>query len=540
MPTLSRHRDPETAKRDAQEVIPHLHALPSLVLINAQADHRCWDRLARPPRQGHRSRLSQASAVGARGRLAIIFMKLSESTSSVSHPLPPLLDPSRWSDNKSLLDRIQALYSSLKPTLKEGRARLADEFFPGERRECWIWCGKKVCLVSLSTAVLTVIQGDRRVSNAQRLPVRSLASWYHRRVGGARKDRKGVKEGVGLLPAATLARDSYLRFALTLLRPLLDGVANASLDPYFATVNVLVTDAAKDEVLMRLWINVGAYSTRLWSMLHRYVSKLSLRIRSTRRSHKVSRDLDGVNLPTLVDKVGYVPIACVEYTGYSFGLVVENLTLSGRHLFLDLVESQPWACTRTCGTWRFRTAPRGSRRADLAGVVLGGEGLTATVSITSSKDTSSVFRVARFRVRVGSLELELGIRDSKRDLLYEAIKPLATRLIKKQIQKALADAIRTSVEYIDVRLVGVRDRMAEAKASDEMREQDDVSSTASNRPSNSQLKVVIGSLDSLLPDSRHPAGWVNGCAEEQLAGHGYEWRSDEYSTSTRPKRDLAP
>jgi hypothetical protein len=83
------------------------------------------------------------------------------------------------------------------------------------------------------------------------------------------------------------------------------------------------------------------------------------------------------------------------------------------------------------------------------------------VSITSSKDTSSVFRVARFRVRVGSLELELGIRDSKHELLYEAIKPLAMRLIKKQIQKALADAI------IDVRLVGVRDRMAEAKASDD-------------------------------------------------------------------------
>jgi hypothetical protein len=47
------------------------------------------------------------------------------------------------------------------------------------------------------------------------------------------------------------------------------------------------------------------------------------------------------------------------------------------------------------------------------------------------------------------------------------MKPLATRLIKKQIQKALADAIRTGFEYIDGQLVGVRDRMAEAKASDE-------------------------------------------------------------------------
>jgi hypothetical protein len=200
------------------------------------------------------------------------------------------------------------------------------------------------------------------VSNAQRLPVRSLASWYHRRVGGAREDRKGAKEGAGLLPAATLARDSYLRSALTLLRPLLDGVANASLDPYFATVNVLVTDAAKDEVLMRLWINVGGYfsnftepvySTRLVSCatcgmrstadhfdavvdaercrctfasappvdadFTLDVSKLSLRICSTSRSHKIrdscatcfslgketcnSRRSCRVILPTLVNKV---------------------------------------------------------------------------------------------------------------------------------------------------------------------------------------------------------------------------------------------
>jgi hypothetical protein len=45
-----------------------------------------------------------------------------------------------------------------------------------------------------------------------------------------------------------------------------------------------------------------------------------------------------------------------------------------------------------------------------------------------------VFRVARVRVRVGSLELDFSICDSKYDLLY--IKPLATRLIKKQSERA--------------------------------------------------------------------------------------------------------
>jgi hypothetical protein len=69
------------------------------------------------------------------------------------------------------------------------------------------------------------------------------------------------------------------------------------------------------------------------------------------------------------------------------------------------------------------------------------------------------------RVKVGSLKFR--IRDSKHDLLYKTFKPLATRLIKKQIQKALQDAIRTGFEYVDGQLVGVRDRMAEAKESDD-------------------------------------------------------------------------
>lgn len=39
--------------------------------------------------------------------------------------------------------------------------------------------------------------------------------------------------------------------------------------------------------------------------------------------------------------------------------------------------------------------------------------------------------------------------------------------MKKQIQKALSDALTTGLEYVDGQLVGVRDRMNEAKASDE-------------------------------------------------------------------------
>ena len=47
--------------------------------------------------------------------------------------------------------------------------------------------------------------------------------------------------------------------------------------------------------------------------------------------------------------------------------------------------------------------------------------------------------------------------------MYKTIKPLATGLVKKQIEKAVRDALITGLEYIDGQLVAVRDRMETVK-----------------------------------------------------------------------------
>jgi hypothetical protein len=67
-------------------------------------------------------------------------------------------------------------------------------------------------------------------------------------------------------------------------------------------------------------------------------------------------------------------------------------------------------------------------------------------------------------VKVDSLKFS--IRDAKHDLLYKTLKPIAVPLVKKQIQRTMAEAIRTGMEYVDGQLVSVRDRMAEAKANE--------------------------------------------------------------------------
>lgn len=47
--------------------------------------------------------------------------------------------------------------------------------------------------------------------------------------------------------------------------------------------------------------------------------------------------------------------------------------------------------------------------------------------------------------------------------MYKTLRPLATGLIKKQIEKAVRDALTTGLEYCDGQLVAVRDKMETAK-----------------------------------------------------------------------------
>jgi Protein of unknown function (DUF4449) len=88
----------------------------------------------------------------------------------------------------------------------------------------------------------------------------------------------------------------------------------------------------------------------------------------------------------------------------------------------------------------------------LADVFLGGRGITATVTIvnnqiSSKKAQSSLFRVKAVHVKVDALKFS--IRDSRHDLLYKTLRPLATGLIKKQVAKAMEDGIRSGFEWAD-------------------------------------------------------------------------------------------
>ena len=170
----------------------------------------------------------------------------------------------------------------------------------------------------------------------------------------------------------------------------------------------------------------------------------------------------------------------------------------------------------------------------VADVLLGGEGLSITTHLRSAgNDKSSVFHVKDVQTSIHTLKF--AIRDSKHDTLYKILAPLATGLIKKQLQRVIGNAVRTALEYIDGQLVTVRDQMAEAKASEDKSRRDVLLQQLTQRKQQAeeaqekvgQFKIATRPGDEIMPQVGHPEGWVNRA--EQLANtakQGEEWRSE--------------
>ncbi|OCH91664.1 hypothetical protein OBBRIDRAFT_834003 [Obba rivulosa] len=284
------------------------------------------------------------------------------------------------------------------------------------------------------------------------------------------------------------------------------------------------------------------------------------------------QDIKKVILPGLIDWVGYVPIPRIEYTDDAVDLVIENMALAGSNLFPNIVsvdahnflkfspyqniqDEQHHEVTLTFGQiqadmrdmafyYHKKTGMPKMSDSGIADVLLGGTGMTITAHIASAtRDRSSVFHIKDVNVKVDSLKFS--IRDSKHDTLYKTFSPLATGLVKKQLQKAVEQAVRTALEYVDGQLVAVRDQMVEAKQRDDKNRAQVIKEQLFSRQKeqteqakgkaeqkNAQFKVVAQPGKELMPDKGHSEGWVKKtAARQQAASSGEEWRSDAFNTT---------
>lgn len=510
-----------------------------------------------------------------------------------------------------LSDRVPQEHKNLAhEKIEHGRKVLAEDYFPEDRRDQFIYRGKKVILEC---------QKHHDYQESIRWLLATIEDY-------SRQGKHIARES-----GSTISDDNVLHKATSQIRILLERFANGkSMNIIIDAINTLIDDARSDEEF-RLWFqSVGAYSRKVLLepgyVLEPMCNSEGRKVRDSGRrfydekykahfdhlfdsigtwfsamgedplnkrfgddwarfTHDLLFDREGslkfkpdlwmdirkVIVPSIVDRVGHVPIPRVEYTDDSLDLVVENLTLQGRNLFPNIVELDasnsmkfsPYNDTSDSGRHEFKLTLKQiqadmrdvafyyrkktgiPKLADsgLADVLLGGGGLTVTVDLASAdKDKSSIFKVRSVRVKVHSLKFS--IHGSKRDYLYKTLRPIATVLIKRQIQKAVADAIKTGLEYVDGQLVSVRDRVEEARASSDtsrtdvlraafQRKKDDAEEAGSVKGADhrkSQFKVVAKRDSAILPQHGHESGWATKAQERaEAAGTGENWHSDAFA-----------
>ncbi|KIY52213.1 hypothetical protein FISHEDRAFT_35804 [Fistulina hepatica ATCC 64428] len=510
----------------------------------------------------------------------------------------------------NLSDRVpQQHKDTARAHFERGREFLTEEYFPPERRDQFIFRLKKV--------VVECQKHDDYQSSIKWL-LDTIQEYFEKMQHSSSKHAGKVSD---------ITDNRQLQLAWGELRLLLERFANnQSMNPIFDSVEKLSDDAKRDPEL-RSWLETYArfvrktvleagfilepacnteanrlrkegrrfyddkYKTHFDDLFNSFANFFKamgddpLNVRFGQDWARLTKNLlfnsDGqlqfktelwhdvrtIILPAVVDRIGYVPIPRIEYTDESLDLVVENLVLSGRNMFPNIVEieaknhikfspysaisnthqhdvtitlSQIQADMRDVAFYfRRKTGIPKISDSGLADVVLGGEGLKVVVHLrsTPSTDTTSVFKVQKVYVHVDSLKFS--IRDAKHELLYKTLRPLATMLIKRQLQKVIRGAIETGLDYVDGQLVGVRNRLQEAKETEGARRRDvfadmfkrQEKDTASVNTSTktSSFKVSTSKRDSLLPEHGHPSGVVNRTLErDELIEKGHEWRSEAY------------
>lgn len=200
-------------------------------------------------------------------------------------------------------------------------------------------------------------------------------------------------------------------------------------------------------------------------------------------------DIRSVILPGIVNKIGPFPVPRIEYTDKEVDLVIENLTLDTRNLLPNIVEWDARTTGRLSPYQAIKNTSKHSLTISFAQVqtdlrdvafyfrkksgfpkiqdsgfldaVVSGEGISGKIHIESTGKKHHAFKVVDVDVKVDKVKFD--IRGAKHQALYSLFRPLAKNLIKKQIGKAIEDAIRNGLVQLDAQISDIAERYEDAK-----------------------------------------------------------------------------
>ncbi|KAG8804896.1 hypothetical protein FRC17_005846, partial [Serendipita sp. 399] len=463
----------------------------------------------------------------------------------------------------SAVDKVSSKIPEKHKQRARDEAQRAKDFFneefPKERRDQFVWRMKKVVVECQSHAAY-----------------QEAISWLLSTIEAYFKQAKGVGANQTKTTTGLFSNDPVLQQAWQELRVLLERFAGGrSLDPIFDSIQKLWDDAREDEQFRAWWGRADSFVRRTllepgFILTPQFNSQSQAIFHDEAKEffderYRPHRELLVNSGKDWVDGWAVDPLnkkMADQWAGLVKDLLMGergNLVWKGA-LWKDIREViVPTLADMRDITFYFRKKsgfPK-IRDSGLADVFLGGRGITATVTLVNNpnsgsgnKSQQSLFRVKKVNAKVDALKFS--IRDSRHDLLYKTVRPLATGLIKKQVAKAIEDGLRSGFEWADRELVKVRTTMAEAKEGDgstidaiksvfststeaapgteegttAVGSHRSASPTSSKVKRNSTFKIVSKRESALLPEVGHERGWVRKTSEkDDLAHQGEGWKS---------------
>jgi len=123
----------------------------------------------------------------------------------------------------------------------------------------------------------------------------------------------------------------------------------------------------------------------------------------------------------------------------------------------------------------------------IADVLLAGNGVSGEIHLESTGRPGHAFKVVDVKVNVDTLKFK--VREAKHSFLISVIRPLATGLIKKTIEKAIADGIRSGLEQVNAQLSDIKERLEDASNRDDISRQDVIKDAFRRRKEDAEHKA---------------------------------------------------
>ncbi|KHN97595.1 uncharacterized protein MAM_04610 [Metarhizium album ARSEF 1941] len=295
------------------------------------------------------------------------------------------------------------------------------------------------------------------------------------------------------------------------------------------------------------------------------------------------KDLTDTILPAVLMNINYIPIPRIEYSDSQVDAIIENLVLESDNFMPNIVEM---ASEHFFRLGRKKITNKHHNMFDVkisgiqmdlrdvnfhvkrkqgfpslsdtgvADILLPGKGLSFRMKVATAHKTDSqnIFKVEKVDVDFKGLKIK--VKKSNHKLLFAVIKPLALKVLRVPIQKAVQKAIKDECNKLDSLLWQIKQDADAASAGDvedkasffkryydaaQKRYLDGKQKTA-EVASDKKVNIAMTLEDSIFPDIKM-AGGVSSKATEykELSRKGEKWESPVFSIgSAKKSTDIPP